>query len=448
MNKRVLIITYYWPPSGGAGVQRVLKTVKYLRDFGWEPVVYTAEDAAYPVLDESLLREVPADIEIIRGPIWEPYELYKKFTNKKKGERVYSGFMNEGEKPSLTQRASVWIRGNLFIPDARKFWIRPSTRVLSRWLQQNEVAALFSSGPPHSTHLIARALKRTFDLPWLADFRDPWTNIDFYDQLMLTRWADRTHRRQEQSVLREADRVTTVSWSWAKDFAALGRPEVEVITNGFDEADFPASAVSKDTLFSICHIGSLNRDRNNLPLWEVLADLAETLPSFRDKFRLRFIGKTEALTFTQLEDLGLSPNVERIAYLPHSEVTTSLGRAHVLLLLTNDTPAAQGIIPGKTYEYLAARRPVLAIGPPDGDAARVLSLTQAGTMCGFQDKAGMKEFIEKRFHAYEQGVSTYRGDAAAIQQFTRRGAAQQFATILDELCVTLPAGTDRSMQAE
>lgn len=433
MKKRVLIITYYWPPSGGAGVQRVLKTVKYLRGFGWEPVVYTAENAAYPVLDDSLMAEIPPGVEIIRGPIWEPYELYKKFTNKKKGERVYSGFMTDEAKPSFTQRASVWIRGNLFIPDARKFWIRPSVKRLSNWLQENKVDAMLSSGPPHSTHLIARGLKRSFDIPWLADFRDPWTNIDFYDQLMLTSWADKIHRRQEQSVLREAERMTTVSWSWAEDFVSLGRPDAEVITNGFDEADFPNTELVQDKHFSLCHIGSLNRDRNNLQLWEALAELATESSSFRENFRLRFIGKTEALTFSELEELGLSPNVERIDYLPHSEVTASLGRAHVLLLLTNDTPAAQGIIPGKTYEYLAAGRPILAIGPPKGDAARVLDLTGAGTMCGFQDKAGMKKVISQLFQAYEKGASTYLGDAATIQQFTRRGATQKFAQILDEM---------------
>lgn len=441
MKKRVLIITYYWPPSGGAGVQRVLKTVKYLREFGWEPIVFTAEDAAYPVIDESLLAEVAPDLEVLRGPIWEPYELYKKFTNKKKGERVYSGFMTDDEKPSLTQRASVWIRGNFFIPDARKFWIRPSIKYLSSWLKDNPVDAILSSGPPHSTHLIARQLKRSFGIPWLADFRDPWTKIDFYDQLMLTRWADAIHHRQEQSVLKEADRLVTVSWSCADGFKSLGRADTDVITNGFDEADFPTANITPEANFSLCHIGSLNRDRNNLPLWTAFAELAEELPAFRKQFRLRFIGKTEALAFSQLDRLGLTPNVEHIEYLPHSEVTASLGQAHVLLLLTNDTPTAQGIVPGKTYEYLAARRPIMAIGPPTGDAARVLRLTQAGTICDFQDKDRMKEVVRKLFLDYSNGTTTYLGKDSAIRQFTRRGAAQQFAEILDEMVLAEPVTT-------
>ncbi len=431
--KKVLIITYYWPPSGGAGVQRVLKTVKYLRDFGWEPVVYTAEDAAYPVIDESLLKDVAPDLEIIRGPIWEPYDLYKRFTSQKKKERVYSGFMTDEAKPSFTQRASVWIRGNFFIPDARKFWIRPSVKLLTAYLKERPVDAILSSGPPHSTHMIARALKRKLSLPWLADFRDPWTNIDFYDQLMLTGWADRQHKAQEQSVIKEADRMLTVSWSWAEDFRRLGRKDIETVTNGFDEADFPETTTERDKNFTICHIGSLNRDRNSLPLWETLAKVCEEKPAFREALRLRFIGKTEAHTFAQLADLGLEANTENVAYMPHSEVIGELGRAHVLLLLTNDTPNVMGVVPGKLYEYLAARRPILAIGTTEGDAARILRETGAGAMCGFQDREAMERALVAAFADYQNGNSSYTGDPEAIRRFTRRGATKRVAEILGEM---------------
>jgi len=401
LMKRVLIITYYWPPSGGAGVQRVLKTVKYLRDFGWEPVVYTAEEAAYPVIDESLLKDVAPDLEIIRGPIWEPYELYKRFTNQKKKERVYSGFMTDEAKPSLTQRASVWIRGNFFIPDARKFWIRPSVKLLTAYLNERPVDAILSSGPPHSTHMIARALKRKLGTPWLADFRDPWTNIDFYDQLMLTGWADKKHKAQEKSVIKEADRMLTVSWSWAEDFRRLGREDIETVTNGFDEADFPTMTTERDEHFTICHIGSLNRDRNSLPLWETLAKICE--------------------------------ENENVAYMPHGEVIGELGRAHVLLLLTNDTPNVMGVVPGKVFEYLAARRSILAIGTTEGDAARILRETGAGTMCGFQDREAMESALIALFADYQNGGSAYAGDLKVIRRFTRRGATERVAEILGEM---------------
>ncbi len=432
--KKVLVITYYWPPSGGAGVQRMLKTVKYLRDFGWEPIVFTAQDAAYPVLDTSLLHDVPTGQKVLYGPIWEPYELYKRFTGQNKKERVYSGFMDAGAKPSLTQRLSVWLRGNLFIPDARALWIRPSVRLLNRWLRDNPVDAILSSGPPHSVHLIARNLKRRHGIPWLADFRDPWTNIDFYDQLMLTGWADRRHKRLEQSVLREADAVDTVSWSWAEDFQRLGRADVAVITNGFDTADFPPTdAVAPDPAFAICHVGSLNKDRNSPALWESLAELAREDDDFRRDLRLRFIGKTEEATFAQLNALDLTDNVERVEYVPHAEVVAALGKARVLLLLTNDTPNVMGVVPGKLFEYLAAGRPILAIGAPEGDSARILRETGAGTLCGFQDRAAMKEALRTLYRAYRAGEPLQAGDPTAIQGFTRRGGAGKIAALLGRI---------------
>jgi len=432
--KHVLIITYYWPPSGGAGVQRVLKTVKYLRAFGWEPVVYTAKDAAYPVLDESLTKDIPAGVEVIRGDIWEPYELYKKFTGQKKNSRVYSGFMTEGRKPSPAQRASVWLRGNLFIPDARAMWWRPSVRFLNEWLKTNEVDAILSSGPPHTTHLIARDLKRKHGLPWLADFRDPWTDIDFYDQLMLTGWADRRHRALEQSVLREADRVTTVSWHWAEAFGPLGHPDVGVITNGFDAEDFGGEITGEpDATFSICHIGSLNKDRNSETLWRTLAKLAAEDHVFRADLRLRFIGKVEAVTFHQLTELGLEDRVERIDYVPHAEITAALARARVLLLLTNDTPNVLGIMPGKLYEYLAARRPILAVGVTEGDSARVLRETGAGVMCNFGDEAAMEAALRRLYADFRTGLPPVGGDEKEIARFTRKGGAARFAEVLDEI---------------
>ncbi|NTW26696.1 MAG: glycosyltransferase family 4 protein, partial [Lentimicrobium sp.] len=189
MRRRVLIISYYWPPSGGAGVQRWLKFVKYLRESGWEPVVYVPENPEYPAIDESLAKDIPDGIEIIKTPIWEPYSFYKKLIGAGKGERINAGFLSEKKRPGLTEQFSIWLRGNFFIPDARKFWIRPSISFLTRYLEKHPVDAIVSTGPPHSMHMIALGVKKRTGLPWLADFRDPWTNIDFYHELMLTTWA-------------------------------------------------------------------------------------------------------------------------------------------------------------------------------------------------------------------------------------------------------------------
>jgi hypothetical protein len=429
--KKVLLITYYWPPSGGAGVQRVLKTAKYLQSFGWEPVVYAPADAAYPITDHTLADDIPPGMEVIHGPIWEPYELYKRFTGKGGQKAVYSGFLSEDKQPSLTERLSVWIRGNFFIPDARCFWIRPSVRYLKQWLATHPVDAILSSGPPHSVHLIARGLQRASGLPWLADFRDPWTNIDFYDQLMLSRWADRRHRRLEHQVLRDANQVVTVSWTWAEELNALGATHTRVITNGYDHADFAGPAPALSPQFVCSHIGYLNRDRNNALLWEAFGELSRDIPGFRDDLCLRFIGKTDFITFQQLEAQGLSDRVERMDYLPHREVLSYTRSTQLLLLLVNNVPNVMGHIPGKTYEYVGAGRPILAIGPEQADFARVIRETDTGVVCGFDQKEQMKRELLRMYQAYRAGRLQITPKDRS--RFTRQAAAGQMAAALGEM---------------
>lgn len=430
--KRVLLITYYWPPSGGAGVQRVLKMVKYLREFGWEPVVYTALDPAYPVIDDSLLQDVPEGQEILRGPIWEPYELYRRFIGQKGEKRVYSGFLAEDQKPSLAQRISVWARGNLFIPDARRFWIKPSVRKLRREVADLNLDAIISSGPPHSVHLIARGLKRATGLPWVADFRDPWTNIDFYDQLMLTSWADAWHRRLEASVVQECDQLVTVSWVWGREFKALGaQGKVTVITNGYDPADFDFEVPAPEAAFVLNHIGYLNADRNSPELWEVMGELCQEYPAFAQALKLRFIGKTDLALLRDLEKNGLMDRAEFVPYVPHDEALRRLCRAQVLLLLVNDVPNAMGHIPGKTYEYLASRRPLLAVGPEGGDSMRIIEELAAGETCPFQDRAAMRQALLNLFEGYQKG--NLHGADAGVERYSRRAATGQMAAVLDYL---------------
>ncbi len=414
-------------------MQRVLKTVKYLRDFGWEPVVYTAQDAAYPITDATLAADVPDGIEVIRGPIWEPYELYKRFTGKGGQKEVYSGFLSEDKKPSLTERLSVWIRGNFFIPDARRFWIKPSIRLLREWLTQHHVDAIMSSGPPHSVHLIAQGVKQATGLPWLADFRDPWTNIDFYHQLMLTNWADRRHHRLEGEVLRQADRVVTVSWVWAKEMDHLGATDTRVITNGYDHDDFAEEAPPLEEKFVCSHIGYLNRDRNHGLLWEAFGELSRELPGFREQLRLRFVGKTDFIAFQQLEAQGLMDCVERIPYVPHREVLRYTRSSQLLLLLVNHVPNVMGHIPGKTYEYIGSDRPILAIGPEEADFARVLRETDTGVVCGFEAKEKMKRELTRMYQAYCKGE--LKVEPRNRERFTRRAAAGEMAQVLGEIGV-------------
>jgi len=391
--KRVLIITYYWPPSGGAGVQRWLKFVKYLREFGWEPIVYTPENPEPPDFDESLTEDIPENISVIKRPVWEPFSIYKRLTGRKKNGRITHGFLKEEKTDGFTEKLSVWIRGNFFIPDARCFWIKPSIKFLADFLRTNPVDLIVSSGPPHSMHLIGLGLKKRTGISWVADFRDPWTEIDFYDKLMLTRFADRKHRKLEKEVLQSANTVIAVGSHLAERLENTGGREVQVIANGFDPDDFSFLPVEPEDLFTLTHIGSLNRDRNPEILWQAISELCSENEEINKKLRLRFVGKTDYSLKESLTRSGLQDRTEIIPYLQHSEALELAASSAVLLLLINQTPNQKGIVTGKIFEYLATGRPILCIGPTDGESARILMDAGAGISCGLSEKHSIKRAI-------------------------------------------------------
>lgn len=431
MPKKVLIITYYWPPSGGSGVQRWLKFVKYFRDFGWEPVIFKPEKAEYPEIDHSLEKDIPENIETINSPIWEPYQLYKTFTGRSKKEKVQVGFLNEKKKAGRLEKLAIWLRGNIFIPDARKYWIKPGTKALDNWLSENSVDVIVSTGPPHSAHIIAQRVHRKHNIPWLADFRDPWTQIDFYDQLLLSDYADKKHKKMELSVLKEADKVVTVSPHCAIGLNEISGEKIEVITNGYDQDDFTKSIKFDHLKFSITHLGSMNADRNPKTLWRALAHLGNEIPEFLEHLEIRFIGKTDISVFDSLEQNGLSKYVKNFKYLPHDEALEKASNSAILLLALNDTPNVLSLAPGKLYEYLALHRPVLCTGAPDGDAAKILSNAQSGKAVGFKDLEGTYNQIRQWFESYKN--KELEVDSTSIDQYSRRSLTKEMGALLDEL---------------
>ncbi|MDG2226509.1 MAG: glycosyltransferase [Flavobacteriales bacterium] len=432
MIKKVLIITYYWPPSGGAGVQRWLKFVKYLREYGWEPVVFTVEGGEVPVLDYSLKKDIPDNVEVLREPIWEPYTFYKKIIGQKKEDKIQTGFLTENKKPKLMERFSIWVRGNLFIPDARKFWIKPSVKNLSNYLNENKVDAIVSNGPPHTTHMIGLALKNKFNIPWLADFRDPWTNIDFYDKLMLSKWADKKHHRLEDAVIKHADALVTVSPNWAKDFKDKSKRDFNVIYNGFDEKDFTCKEVELDQKFSIVHIGSMNKDRNPHNLWKVLGEICSEIEGFSKDLEIKMVGPTDIAIKKALHENNLNENLNKIDYVPHSEVVTYLLGAQLLLLPINDTPNSLGVIPGKLFEYLAARRPIICIGPLKGDSCRIINETEAGYTFSFNNKSDLKTTLISLYNEFTE-IGKVECSSNSIEKFSRRNLTGQMADLLNEI---------------
>ncbi len=430
-KKKVLIITYYWIPSGGAGVQRWVKFVKYLRTYGIEPVVYTPENPEYPSEDLSLRKDIPADIEVLKTPIWEPYNVYRNLFGKK-GEKINAGFISEGKKTGWKEKFSIWIRGNFLIPDPRKFWIKPSVRFLKEYLQKNQIDTIISTGPPHSMHMIGLGLKKQLpELTWIADFRDPWTNIDFYKELNLTYLADRRHKNLEKRVVKNADCVIVVGGEMVREYTSLKPKRIELITNGYDEADISDVKVEMDRLFTISHIGTLNAARNPITLWKVLSEMCREDEDFRTNLQIQLVGKVDFSVLEDIRKYNLENNLLKIDYMAHSDAIARQQASRLLLLLVNNTANAKGILTGKFFEYLAAKRPILAIGPVDGEVAQVLKETSAGCIADFEDEVQTRKIVTEYYEQYKRGELTV--SPKSIEKYSRRELTGELVRIIEDI---------------
>lgn len=418
---KVLIITYYWPPSGGSGVQRWLKFVKYLRDFGIEPIVYTIENPNYSIVDNTLTSEVPEDIEVIRKPIFEPNTISALFGNKNKQQS--SGFLNPN--PSVLGKVLQYIRANYFMPDARKYWIKPSVKYLEKYIKQNSIKLVISTGPPHSLHMIAMKLKARTKIKWISDFRDPWTTIDYFHQLPLTKKSRRKHFELEKQVVSESDAVVVVGNTMKKDFEKY-HSNVHVITNGFDTTGITQTPVL-DVDFTITHIGMMNADRNPLILWNTLKEICDENSDFRKDLKVQLVGKVapEVLQAIQLLD---KENIESIEYLKHEEARLYQQQSQLLLLAINKVPSAKGIITGKIFEYLQANRPILAIGPEDGDAAAIINTSKAGIIVGFENEKKLKEAIITYYNKFRNNNLFI--EKVNIEKYHRKELTRELSTII------------------
>ncbi|HNX89972.1 MAG TPA: glycosyltransferase [Paludibacteraceae bacterium] len=430
-KKKALIITYYWIPSGGAGVQRWVKFVKYLRTYGIEPVVYTPENPEYPSEDLSLRKDIPADIEVLKTPIWEPYNVYRNLFGKK-GEKINAGFISEGKKTGWKEKFSIWIRGNFLIPDPRKFWIKPSVRFLKEYLQKNQIDTIISTGPPHSMHMIGLGLKKQLpELTWIADFRDPWTNIDFYKELNLTYLADRRHKNLEKRVVKNADCVIVVGGEMVREYTSLKPKRIELITNGYDEADISDVKVEMDRLFTISHIGTLNAARNPITLWKVLSEMCREDEDFRTNLQIQLVGKVDFSVLEDIRKYNLENNLLKIDYMAHSDAIARQQASRLLLLLVNNTANAKGILTGKFFEYLAAKRPILAIGPVDGEVAQVLKETSAGCIADFEDEVQTRKIVTEYYEQYKRGELTV--SPKSIEKYSRRELTGELVRIIEDI---------------
>ena len=424
--KKVLIITYYWPPAGGPGVQRWVKFVKYLRDFGIEPIIYTPENPTYPILDPHIAADIPEDLTLLKTKIFEPYALASLFS-KEKTQKISAGIIPT-KKPSLLDKLLLWIRGNLFIPDARVLWVRPSVKYLSEYLTEHPIDTIITTAPPHSLHLIGLRLKEKFpSLRWIADFRDPWTTIGYHSQLRLTKRSARKHLAMECTVLQTADTLIVTSPSTQREFQAKTSRPIEVITNGYDD-DFPTQTPSLSPYFLLSHIGSLLSERNPEPLWQVLSEMTKEQPDFRRDLRLCLAGKVSDEVLTSLQKWQLTGYLDLKGYISHTEAIALQRQSQLLLLLEINHPKTEGIIPGKLFEYMASQRPILALGYKQWDVKDIIAQTQTGITLSLTDTQAIREALTHYYTLYKsQQLHTH---PTSLEAYHRKNLTKRLSEVI------------------
>lgn len=448
--KHVLFVTYYFPPSGGPGVQRSLKFVKYLPDFGWQPHVLTVDpdDAAFPDVDPQLEAEVAPTLHVERTAAWDPYALYARMLGSKKEDVVSVGFLGEAEM-NRRQRIARWVRGNVFLPDARVGWVPYAIRRGKQMMRGQAFDAIVTTGPPHSAHLVGRRLSSQAGTPWVVDFRDPWTGIDYALDLPMSAPAKRMDAWLEGRVLRQADACAVVSTSMARTLRSRYSLPVEVIENGFDPADFRGDVSPASDKFVIAHVGNLNAARNPIALWDALLNTLKDAPQNESQsasgsgglngLSIQLTGNVEPAVLATARDRGLESVIEVLPYVPHEQAVERMRRANMLLLCINNVEGAEGIVTGKLYEYLASGRPVLGIGPPNGDAAQIIEGAGAGAMYDFNDAAGVANFVADAFAKWKSGLMPAGATPGDAARYSRRELTGRLASLLDSLVNTADA---------
>ncbi|MBC6410556.1 MAG: glycosyl transferase [Ekhidna sp.] len=424
-SKKVLIITYYWPPSGGVGVQRWMNYVLQLKKRGWEPIILTPENPQFEIRDEKQTARV-AEIPVYKIPIREPFNFFHKLTGDKKKGKIQQGLVLENSRKSFVDKISVWIRGNLFIPDSRVFWIRSAAKKANEIIQKEGINLMITTGPPHSIHLIGRNVKRKTGVKWLADFRDPWSKWDILKRLKTSALSLYFHERLEQSVINEANMVSTVSKQLAESFG-----KAEVLYNGMTMPSDNTSQLN-DEVFVIGYFGMLNELRNPAHLWMTLDQLCREDPDFAKKLKIRIAGiVAESIKHELNKFKWLKGKVAYLGYLSHNQILNEYKKCNLLLLLLNKSDNSKWILPVKFFEYLAAHRMILCLGEKGSDLEDLINGLDIGEIFSYSDVQQIRAFIIANFRNI-----TYP-NVSDVDTLLKRFSHERLADKLEELLIKM-----------
>ena len=420
-----MIITYYWPPSGGVGVQRWMNFALQLKKRNWQPIILTPENPQFEIKDEKLVERVQ-ELEVHKLPIWEPFQLFHKLTGNKERKNIKQGLVLEKTTKTFMDTLAVWVRGNLFIPDPRVFWYREASDFAIKLIKGEGIETVVTTGPPHSVHLIGRRIKRKTRVNWIADFRDPWSKWDILEKLNTSPLSMYMHKRLEAAVIKEADVVMTVSNRLAKSLGGA-----EVLNNGISVNQHVTSNPDA-AQFTIGYFGMLNELRNPSQFWMLLDQMCRENEDFGAKLRIRIGG---IVSESIKEELGrfraLKDKIEFLGYLPHEKVQDEYRKCNLLLLLLNKSDNSQWILPVKFFEYLSASRMILALGPKKSDLGEIMNKADVGEICSYSDIQGMRSFVEEVFE--EQITPSKAEIMTLLHRFSHENLVEKLEEVLNQL---------------
>jgi len=426
--KKALIITYYWPPAGGPGVQRALKFVKYLPQFGWEPVVLTVQNPDSPNEDVSLLNDIPDGIKVYKTKSLEPFELYKKFTGKKSDSKIPNDIILNKKNVSFKDKIAQWVRLNIFIPDAKIGWKHFAVKKGIEIIKKENIDIIFTTSPPQTVSLIGKKLSKQTGVKWVADFRDPWMEIVYYQNVKRSWLTTKIDYMLEKKVFTSANAIVTISNDMIRMFKEkASNQKFYLIPNGFDNTDFTQNIDNKNENFTIAYTGSISKDRVPHVLFSALNKLIKV--DGITNLRFNFAGKYCPEFEEEIKKYNLESISDLRGFVPHKESTQILQNADVLLLVVDNVKNNKGFLTGKLFEYMGTKKPTFAIGPVDGDAHSFLKESNSGAMVGYTDDDGAYKLLKEMYNNWKEGNNIYTFD---VQQFSRQNLTKKLAEVFAE----------------